>query len=120
MKERLVYQCEYCPGGTAPVTKTAAAMYKHENSCHFNPKNKTCLSCGKAGNANLMKDYGGSWFDCGHRPDGNMYEKPQMEPLLSLEDVERYNTAAQKLKEDMLVRYGGLEIVKNCTGWIQK
>ena len=47
MIERTVYQCEHCKlHKTKPkIYFSSYQMHIHENSCFYNPKNQTCLTC---------------------------------------------------------------------------
>ena len=43
MRERVIFECEYCSKKRL-INKTQ--MKRHEDICWYNPKNKSCLSCG--------------------------------------------------------------------------
>lgn len=46
MKERIIYECEFCRSvGNKKRSLSKDRMYRHENECFYNPKNKTCLTC---------------------------------------------------------------------------
>lgn len=46
MKERIIYECEFCRSKNRPKRlMSAQGMYLHENYCYYNPKNRTCLTC---------------------------------------------------------------------------
>lgn len=95
---RKVYQCEFCPSATAPITKTSGSMRLHENNCHYSPKNKTCLTCGRG--KPLTKKEEHDFFT-----DYDYFPETKKDIFGDFEDD---------------LTYGNLLMVRNCQGWKAK
>jgi hypothetical protein len=64
MKERIIYECEFCRSVNHPKRLLRKdQMVQHEHNCFYNPKNRTCLTC--ANNQNLyMRGAGRNGIGC--------------------------------------------------------